>query len=238
MATENAIIVRNASIYQREQLVLSDVSFQVAEGEFVYLVGRVGSGKSSLIKTLNAEIPLIKGEAEVLGYKLESIKRCDVPFLRRKIGVVFQDFKLLPDRTIYDNLAFVLKATGWKKNKTIEARIREILANVDMLKSMKKMPHQLSGGEQQRIVIARALLNDPAILLADEPTGNLDLETSVQIMQLFRQFNSEGRTIVMATHDQMMIDQFSYRMLICDEGKVIVPGTSSEKIDFGKVLES
>lgn len=237
MATENAITVKNASIYQREQLVLSDVSFQIAEGEFVYLVGKVGSGKSSLIKTLNAEIPLIKGEIDVLGYKLESIKKKDVPFLRRRIGVVFQDFKLLPDRTIYDNLAFVLKATGWKKNKSIEECIRKILADVDMLKSMKKMPHQLSGGEQQRIVIARALLNDPAILLADEPTGNLDPETSVQIMQLFRQFNAEGRTVVMATHDQLMIDQFPYRMLICDDGKVIAPGTSNEKINFGELLD-
>lgn len=235
MTTGNAISVSNASIYQREQLVLTDVNFNIADGEFVYLVGKVGSGKSSLIKTLNAEIPLINGQIEVAGYNLGKIKKREVPFLRRKLGVVFQDFKLLTDRSVYDNLAFVLKATGWKTNKTIDARIREMLKEVDMVKSMKKMPHQLSGGEQQRIVIARALLNDPQILLADEPTGNLDAETSAQIMFLFRKINSEGKTIVMATHDQMMIEQFPYRILICDNGKVIVPGASTEKIDFNTI---
>jgi cell division transport system ATP-binding protein len=235
MTTGNAISVSNASIYQREQLVLTDVNFNIADGEFVYLVGKVGSGKSSLIKTLNAEIPLINGQIEVAGYNLGTIKKREVPFLRRKLGVVFQDFKLLTDRSVYDNLAFVLKATGWKTNKTIDARIREMLKEVDMVKSMKKMPHQLSGGEQQRIVIARALLNDPQILLADEPTGNLDAETSAQIMFLFRKINSEGKTIVMATHDQMMIEQFPYRILICDNGKVIVPGASTEKIDFNTI---
>lgn len=235
MTTGNAISVSNASIYQREQLVLTDVNFNVADGEFVYLVGKVGSGKSSLIKTLNAEIPLINGQIDVAGYNLNTIKKRDVPFLRRKLGVVFQDFKLLTDRSVYDNLAFVLKATGWKTNKTIDARIREMLKEVDMVKSMKKMPHQLSGGEQQRIVIARALLNDPQIILADEPTGNLDAETSAQIMFLFRKINSEGKTILMATHDQMMIEQFPYRILICDNGKVIVPGASTEKIDFNTI---
>jgi cell division transport system ATP-binding protein len=235
MTTGNAISVSNVSIYQREQLVLTDVNFNIADGEFVYLVGKVGSGKSSLIKTLNAEIPLINGQIEVAGYNLGKIKKREVPFLRRKLGVVFQDFKLLTDRSVYDNLAFVLKATGWKTNKTIDARIREMLKEVDMVKSMKKMPHQLSGGEQQRIVIARALLNDPQILLADEPTGNLDAETSAQIMFLFRKINSEGKTIVMATHDQMMIEQFPYRILICDNGKVIVPGASTEKIDFNTI---
>ena len=235
MTTGNAISVSNASIYQREQLVLTDVNFNIADGEFVYLVGKVGSGKSSLIKTLNAEIPLINGQIEVAGYNLGKIKKREVPFLRRKLGVVFQDFKLLTDRSVYDNLAFVLKATGWKTNKTIDARIREMLKEVDMVKSMKKMPHQLSGGEQQRIAIARALLNDPQILLADEPTGNLDAETSAQIMFLFRKINSEGKTIVMATHDQMMIEQFPYRILICDNGKVIVPGASTEKIDFNTI---
>jgi cell division transport system ATP-binding protein len=235
MTTGNAISVSNASIYQREQLVLTDVNFNIADGEFVYLVGKVGSGKSSLIKTLNAEIPLIDGQIEVAGYNLGTIKKREVPFLRRKLGVVFQDFKLLTDRTVYDNLAFVLKATGWKTTKTIDARIREMLKEVDMVKSMKKMPHQLSGGEQQRIVIARALLNDPQIILADEPTGNLDAETSAQIMFLFRKINSEGKTILMATHDQMMIEQFPYRILICDNGKIIVPGASTEKIDFNTI---
>lgn len=235
MTTGNAISVSNASIYQREQLVLTDVNFNIADGEFVYLVGKVGSGKSSLIKTLNAEIPLVDGQIEVAGYNLGTIKKREVPFLRRKLGVVFQDFKLLTDRTVYDNLAFVLKATGWKTTKTIDARIREMLKEVDMVKSMKKMPHQLSGGEQQRIVIARALLNDPQIILADEPTGNLDAETSAQIMFLFRKINSEGKTILMATHDQMMIEQFPYRILICDNGKIIVPGASTEKIDFNTI---
>lgn len=235
MTTGNAISVSNASIYQREQLVLTDVNFNIADGEFVYLVGKVGSGKSSLIKTLNSEIPLISGQIEVAGYNLGTIKKREVPFLRRKLGVVFQDFKLLTDRTVYDNLAFVLKATGWKTTKTIDVRIREMLKEVDMVKSMKKMPHQLSGGEQQRIVIARALLNDPQIILADEPTGNLDAETSAQIMFLFRKINSEGKTILMATHDQMMIEQFPYRILICDNGKIIVPGASTEKIDFNTI---
>lgn len=229
MENDYSISMVNASIFQREQLVLANVTFQVEKGAFVYLVGRVGSGKSSLIKTFNAEIPLYMGSATVAGFNLENLKDKDVPLLRRKLGVVFQDFKLLTDRSVYQNLLFVLKATGWADQVAMNERIDQMLTEVSMLNVKQKMPHQLSGGEQQRIVIARALLNNPEIILADEPTGNLDPETSIEIMQLFRKIHAEGRTIVMATHDKLVIDRFPAQTYICAEGKV---SELNEPIDY------
>jgi len=232
-----SISVTDADIYQREALILSNVNFQINNGEFVYLIGKVGSGKSSLIKTFNAEIPLYKGNINVGGFKLESIKTKEVSFLRRKIGVVFQDFKLLTDRNIYDNLFFVLKATGWTDKKEMDERIDLMLEEVGMKDVKKKMPHQLSGGEQQRIVIARALLNNPDIVLADEPTGNLDYDTSVEILELFRKIHAEGKTILMATHDKLMVEKYPSRTLICAEGKITETSDSEELLDFRSLLD-
>ncbi len=232
-----SISVTNADIFQREQLVLNDVNFQINNGEFVFLIGKVGSGKSSLIKTLNAEIPLYKGSADVAGFKLESIKNKDIPFLRRKIGVVFQDFKLLTDRNIYNNLFFILKATGWTDKKAMDERIDIMLEEVGMKDVKKKMPHQLSGGEQQRIVVARALLNNPDIILADEPTGNLDYDTSVEILDLFKKIHAEGKTILMATHDKLMIEKYPSRTLICSEKKISESDTKPELLDFRSLLD-
>lgn len=232
-----SISVTNADIFQREQLVLNDVNFQINNGEFVFLIGKVGSGKSSLIKTLNAEIPLYKGSADVAGFKLESIKNKDIPFLRRKIGVVFQDFKLLTDRNIYSNLFFVLKATGWTDKKSMDDRIDLMLEEVGMKDVKKKMPHQLSGGEQQRIVVARALLNNPDIILADEPTGNLDYDTSVEILELFKKIHAEGKSILMATHDKLMVEKYPSRTLICSENKISESDTKPELLDFRSLLD-
>jgi cell division transport system ATP-binding protein len=228
-----SISISDTDIYQREQLVLSEVNFQVIGGEFIYLIGKVGSGKSSLIKTLNAELPVFNGNAMVAGFCLQKIKSREIPFLRRKIGVVFQDFKLLTDRSIYKNLYFVLKATGWEDEKVMKERIDKILDEVGMIGFKSKMPHQLSGGEQQRVVIARALLNNPDIILADEPTGNLDHDTSISILELFKRINSEGKTVMMATHDKLIVDQFPARTLICSEGKLVESTTQQgEPLDF------
>ncbi len=221
-------------MFQRDQLVLTNVNFDIYNGEFVYIIGKVGSGKSSLIKVINAEILVFKGLAEVAGFDLLKIKTKDVPLLRRKLGVVFQDFKLLTDRTVFDNLKFVLKATGWTDEKAMRTRIEEILTQVGMMPVINKMPHQLSGGEQQRVVIARALLNDPEIILADEPTGNLDHETSVEILKLFKEINGTGKTVLMATHDKLIVEAFPARTLVCEDGKVSEPG--NEKLDFREML--
>lgn len=221
MSNTSAIVLANAAIYQRENLILSDVNFNVEKGEFVYVIGKVGSGKSSLIKTLNAEIELFEGTGSVAGFQLDKIKSKEIPLLRRKLGVVFQDFKLLADRSVYNNLLFVLKATGWDNKKAIEERIAEMLHLVGMEAVKNKMPHQLSGGEQQRIVIARALLNHPEIILADEPTGNLDHDTSLEIMELFKKIHEEGKTVLMATHDKLIVDQYKYPTYSCINGKLV-----------------
>ena len=188
MEKKNVIELSQAIIYQRENQILSDVNLTISEGEFVYIIGKVGTGKTSLIKTLNAEIPLVEGTGKVAGYQLETLKSKELHLLRRKLGVVFQDFRLLTDRNVYENLAFVLKATGWKEKDEIEKRIYDVLDSVGVVNKLDKMPHELSGGEQQRVVIARAILNNPMILLADEPTGNLDPETSGEILDLFNRF--------------------------------------------------
>ena len=215
------IRLHHADIYQKDFLVLENVNFKLAAGEFSYLIGTTGSGKSSLLKTLYADLPLQKGEAEIVGYQLFKLKNSTIPFLRRKIGVIFQDFQLLDDRNVNDNLAFVLKATGWKDKQHIEDRIQNVLQKVGMLDYTHKMPHELSGGEQQKISIARALLNKPKLILADEPTGNLDPKTTESIMHLLRQICQNGTAILMATHEHNLIDQFPARKIECQAGKLI-----------------
>ncbi len=216
----NIISFRSASVAREDVLVLSNVDFSINSGEFVYLIGEVGSGKSSIIKTLTVEIPLLQGEVEINNYKLHEIKSNKIPFLRRSIGVVFQDFQLLNDRTIYENLRFVLKATGWKNKSDIDKRINEVMQDVELSEKLLKMPQQLSGGEQQRVVIARALLNKPEIILADEPTGNLDPISSDKIMEILKDLSNNGKTVVMATHNYSLLKKFPGRVLLCKKGQV------------------
>ena len=217
----NPVLALNtATIYQNKQRILEEVSIEVLAGEFVFLIGKTGTGKSSLIKTLYGDLPLKEGSGSVVGYDLAKMKEREIPFLRRKLGVVFQDFKLLPDRSVFDNLHFVLKATGWKDKGNINSRIEEVLTDVGMAAVAPKYPFELSGGEQQRVAIARALLNTPSLIIADEPTGNLDPQTSLEIMEVFRKLHQEGMTILMATHDYNMIVKFPGRILRCDEGSV------------------
>ncbi|RFN58546.1 cell division ATP-binding protein FtsE [Marixanthomonas ophiurae] len=212
--------LKDAAIYQRENLILSDVSVRVEKGEFVYLIGKTGTGKSSFMKTLYGDLPLQEGKGEIVGYDLPTLKEKDIPFLRRKLGVVFQDFKLLNDRTVKKNLHFVLTATGWKDKKEMDAKIDEVLGKVDMKTKAFKYPYQLSGGEQQRVAIARALLNDPELILADEPTGNLDPQTSVEVMEVLQEINKNGNTILMATHDYALLLKYPSKTLKCDENQI------------------
>lgn len=214
---------RDVEILRQELTVLKNVNLSVEEGEFVYLIGKVGSGKSSLIKTMYAEIPIESGEAKVFDYDLAEIRRRDVPMLRRKIGVVFQDFQLLTDRSVADNLLFVLKATGWKDKEEMQERIDEVLKQVGMENKSYKMPHELSGGEQQRVVIARSILNKPKLILADEPTGNLDPETGHQIVLLLRGIAEKGTSVIMATHNINLVEEFPGRVIKCEDKKVVEP---------------
>lgn len=216
MSENIAVEFKNAVIMQQSNLVLKDVNLQIKQGEFVYLIGKVGSGKSSLLKTIYAEIPIAEGQASVCGISLNSLKRRHMPNLRRKCGIVFQDFRLLSDRSVYENLKFVLRATGWKSKASIEERISEVLKKTEMETKGYKMPHELSGGEQQRVVIARALLNSPDIILADEPTGNIDPETSRQLVTLLKEICDTGKTVIIATHQYDLIDRFPARVLRCD----------------------
>jgi len=224
MSFDTIISFNDVSVFIYDHLVLKDITFNINKGEFVYLIGKVGSGKTSLIKTINAEFPLQKGEATITGFKLHEIKDRQIPLLRRKLGIVFQDFQLLTDRTVNDNLSFVLKATGWKSKKDIERRITEVLEKTDMHHKGYKMPHQLSGGEQQRVVIARALLNDPEIILADEPTGNLDPETSEGIMKILIEISQAGRAVIMATHNYNLLNKFPSRTMKCHESHLVELG--------------
>lgn len=218
---EPIITLEKADVYQSQKLVLADVNFNINKGEFVFLIGRTGSGKSSLLKTIYADLWLESGRGNVAGFELQNIKRPQIPFLRRKIGIVFQDFQLFFDRTVEENLEFVLKATGWKDKAEIKNRISEVLMQVGLGTSQKKMPHQLSGGEQQRVVIARAMLNEPLILIADEPTGNLDPEVGEQIMALFQSINTAGTAILMATHNYDFLKKYPARVLKCENSEVI-----------------
>ncbi len=222
MTAEPIIQLRSLSVFQRKNLVLSNVNLTIHKGEFAYLIGKTGSGKSSLLKTLYAELPVLEGEASVAGFNLKQLKQQDVPFLRRRLGIVFQDFQLLEDRTVHENLLFVLKATSWKDKKLMDQRIHEVLLQVDLVSRSFKMPHQLSGGEQQRVAIARALLNNPEVILADEPTGNLDPETSNGIMRLLMTISENGQAVIMATHNYNLINKFPARIIKCEEGTLVV----------------
>ena len=212
--------LKDVAVYQNNNLILSNINLAIGKGELVYLIGKTGSGKSSLIKLLYGDLPLTQGQGKVVGFNLNKLNEDKIPLLRRKLGVVFQDFKLLTDRSVYDNLAFVLKATGWTDKIAIKNRIKEVLTKVKMETKDFKFPHELSGGEQQRVAIARALLNNPELTLADEPTGNLDPETSVEIMQVLKEINASGRTILMATHDYALILKFPSKTLKCDGERV------------------
>ena len=219
--SDSVVTLNGVSIYYKNKLVLSDVNVDIKKGEFVYLIGKTGSGKSSLMKILYAEIPLKVGEGNVCGFDLKKLSNKKKPYLRRKLGVVFQNFQLLDDRNVHENLKFILKATGWKDKKEIENRILEVLDEVGLVSKLKVMPHRLSGGEQQRIAIARALLNHPDVILADEPTGNLDPETSNGIMRTLLDISKKGKTVIMATHNYNLIHKFPGRIIKCEEGKVV-----------------
>lgn len=216
---------KNVEILRKEHVVLKDVSFEVNPGEFVYLIGKVGSGKSSLLKSMYAEVPVEVGEARVFDYDLRAIRRKQIPYLRRRIGIVFQDFQLLTDRSVYANLDFVLEATGWKNRQERDARVEEALQQVGMANKSYKMPHELSGGEQQRVVIARALLNKPDLILADEPTGNLDPDTGMQIVAQLHEIASAGTAVIMATHNLSLLDTFAGRVMRI-ESKRLTPSNS------------
>ncbi len=214
------VYFKNATIIQNNQTILDNVNLEVKSGEFVFLIGKTGTGKSSLIKTIYRDLPLRKGIGQVTGYNLNTIKQKEIPFLRRGLGVVFQDFKLLNDRSIFENLNFVLKATGWKNKDKIKTRVKGVLSILGMEGVSHKYAFELSGGEQQRVAIARALLNSPKLIIADEPTGNLDPQTSLEIMGIFRSLHQHGMAIIMATHDYNMIAKFPGKILRCDEGKI------------------
>jgi cell division transport system ATP-binding protein len=221
MGSDSIISISDASVFQKNNLVLSNVNLTIDKGEFVYLIGKTGAGKSSLLKTLYSELPLLEGDIEVVGYTIKNIKSKEIPYLRRKLGIVFQDFQLLNDRSVNDNLLFVMKATGWKDDDAMRHRMNEVLDKVGLITKGFKMPHELSGGEQQRVCIARALINDPELILADEPTGNLDPETSEGIMQLLIDISKAGRAVLMATHNFSLIRKFPSRTVKCESGKVM-----------------
>ncbi|GAA4279251.1 cell division ATP-binding protein FtsE [Aquimarina mytili] len=218
--SNTVLSLKDASIYQRESLILSDVNVEVNKGDFVYLIGKTGTGKSSFMKTLYGDLPLLEGEGSIVDFDLPTLQENQIPFLRRKLGIVFQDFKLLNDRTVKDNLLFVLKATGWTDEIAMDDKIDNVLDKVGMKTKGFKFPYQLSGGEQQRIAIARALLNDPELILADEPTGNLDPQTSVEVMEVLQDINKNGNTILMATHDYALLLKYPSKTLKCDGNKV------------------
>ncbi len=221
MQNQPIIKLIDLSVFQKNKLVLTNVTLDVLQGEFIYLIGKTGSGKSSLMQILYADLPIEEGNAIVCGYNLRTLKRKTLPFLRRKLGIVFQDFQLLDDRNVKQNLEFVLKATGWNDKNQINNRILSVLDEVELIEKLNVMPHQLSGGEQQRIAIARALLNEPDVVLADEPTGNLDPETSNGIMKILFKISELGKTVIMATHNYNLINKFPGRIIKCEEGTLV-----------------
>lgn len=229
-SNDPVVRVKEASIFQDNNTVLNNISFEIDKGEFVFLIGRTGSGKSSLLKTLYADLPLHMGEVMVAGFDIRKIKSSQVPLLRRKIGIIFQDFQLFPDRTVGENLNFVMKATGWKDSAKMKNRLAEVLMQVGLGSVEKKMPHQLSGGEQQRVVVARALINEPLILIADEPTGNLDPKIASEILRLFQQINKSGTAVLMATHSYGLIRKFPARVLKCEDGTMV--DSKTEQFEF------
>ena len=225
--------IEEVSIFQQDEIIFENINININKGDFIYLIGKTGSGKSSLIKTLYADLELKKGEISVGGFSLKNLKENKIPFLRRKLGVVFQDFNLLQDRTVFDNLKFVLQATEWKSKRKIEDRIYEVLEIVNIKDLIHKFPHQLSGGQKQKVAISRALLNSPDLIIADEPTGNLDPKTSLEIMQLLLDLNKKGNTILMATHDFILIKEFPHKTLLCNNksiSSIDITGMSVENI--------
>ncbi|MDA9760160.1 ATP-binding cassette domain-containing protein [Flavobacteriaceae bacterium] len=218
--SDSVLKLEKASIFQDKNLILNEVDVNVKKGEFVYLIGKTGSGKSSLLKTLYGDLELTQGKGQIVGFDLTDLKDKNIPFLRRKLGIVFQDFKLLNELTIENNMDFVLRATGWKDKTKIQQKIEEVLSKVNMQKKGHKFPYELSGGEQQRVAIARALLNDPELILADEPTGNLDPQTSIEVMEVLQDLNSKGNTILMATHDYGLLLKYPSKTLKCENNKV------------------
>lgn len=218
--SEHILSLKNVTIYQENRVILSQVNLEVKEGEFLYIIGKTGTGKSSFMKTLYGDLPLTEGTGNIVGYDLLNLKDKDIPYLRRKIGIVFQDFQLLPDRSVKGNMLFVLKATGWTDTHAINDKIEDVLDKVGMKDLANKMPHQLSGGEQQRVAIARALLNDPELILADEPTGNLDPQTSVEVLSVLKRINDNGKTIIMATHDYALLMKFPSKTLKCEDNTI------------------
>lgn len=234
--SEPLISLRKVSIYRDQNLVLKDVEIDVHRGDFLFIIGRVGEGKSSLIKTLIAELPVTRGKASVCGFDLCHIRPSQIPFLRRKIGIVFQDFRLLSDRTVGENLEFVLRATGWSANKQIEKQIQEVLQRVGLLTKAFKMPHQLSGGEQQRLCIARSLLNDPSLILADEPTGNLDPDSSFEVMDLLSQLQQEGKAVVVATHNYSLLTRYPYPTYRCANCELSLTRSPGQETDFEALI--
>ena len=218
--SQTVLSLQNVNIYQDGNPILTNVNLRVNHGEFLYIIGKTGAGKSSFMKTLYADLPLTEGEGHIVGFDLATLKEDEIPFLRRKIGIIFQDFKLLPDRTVSDNMLFVLKATGWEDKVQIQNKIDEVLGKVGMKDYANKMPHQISGGEQQRVAIARALLNDPELILADEPTGNLDPQTSSEVLTILREINANGKTVIMATHNYALLMKYPSKTLKCEDGKI------------------
>jgi cell division transport system ATP-binding protein len=217
---QTVLSLKNVTIYQENKVILSHVDLDVKEGEFLYIIGKTGTGKSSFMKTLYADLPLTVGEGNIVGYDLAHLKESEIPFLRRKLGIVFQDFLLLPDRSVNENMLFVLKATGWTDMALMQNKIIEVLEKVGLKGIANKMPHQLSGGEQQRVAIARALLNDPELILADEPTGNLDPQTSAEVLGVLKKINENGKTVIMATHDYAVIMKFPAKTLKCEDNTI------------------